>query len=79
MDNSNTVEPLQNPGEASQPSVLDRLLHRPGGAEVQPEPVTDNVTSTELFKCGNPGCAVFGTALVDGICATCGYNQKERF
>lgn len=81
MDNANPVQPLQNPGgEQSQPSVLDRVFHREGAANDQPEEVvTDNVLQTELANCINPSCANNGKALKDGVCPSCGFNQKERY
>jgi len=82
MENNNPVEPLQNPGEQSQPSVLDRVFHRAGLAEgEQPaNPVTDNVQSDSLTKCINPSCTVTGSKLGDdGVCTTCGFNQGVRY
>lgn len=82
MENQNEpVQPLQPVGEAPQPSVLDRVLHRGESAEAQePAPVVDNVRTSEVSTCQNPSCDNFGQALgEDNVCSTCGYNGKERF
>ena len=81
MDNNNPVEPLQNPGEQSQPSVLDRVFHRAGIAgETQEAATEDNILKTKLLKCINPSCTAKGTDLGEnGICANCGFNQETRF
>lgn len=81
MENNQPVEPLQNPGEQSQPSVLDRVFHRAGVAnEPEAAPVEDNVLQVTLSKCINPSCPAVGSALgEDGICASCGFNQGTRY
>jgi len=76
MDNANPVEPLQNPGETPQPSVLDRVFNRQETPTDQSAPEVnaseDNVLKTEIFKCINPSCASFGKDLSDGTCQSCG-------
>lgn len=81
MDNANPVQPLQNPGEQSQPSVLDRVFARTGASTEEELPVlTDNVRVETLTKCINPSCTGLDKELPeDLLCPTCGFNARERF
>lgn len=85
MENENPVQPLSNPGEQTQPSVLERVLGRTTTAAETNEPQgnifvgEDNVMKPELTKCINPSCSSNGGELKDGVCTTCGFNERSRY